>query len=72
MNILALIILLIIITIAFFLGFLLYRAYGKIKSLEVIKYNLIQERAKLSDALRVKGIEIDGLNKKIKRLEEGK
>ena len=51
--------------------FLLYMAYGKIKSIEKAKEILRDDNSKLSDALRRKGIEVDRLIKKIKRLEKG-
>lgn len=70
MKLFALIIFLAILAIAFFFGFCLLMASGKIKGLEKVKQNLRKEKAKLSDALRRKGIEMDGLKKKIKRLED--
>jgi len=69
MTILALTIFLLIVAIGFTLGVLLYMASGKIRDLRKAKANLREEKAKLSDALRKKGIEVDGLLKKIKRLE---
>ena len=57
------------IAIIFVLTFVLYMAHEKIKSLEKAKENLREEKSKLSDALRRKGIQVDGLLKKIKRLE---
>ena len=70
MSILALTFFLVIAAIALFLGFCLYMAHGKIKDLEKAKANLMEERSKLSDALRRKGIEMDRLMKEIKRLEK--
>ena len=70
MSILVLTIFMVIAAIALFLGFCLFMAYGKIKDLEKAKANLKDDNSKLSDALRRKGIEVDGLEKKIKRLEE--
>ena len=70
MNILALVIFLAIVTIALFFSFCLLFAIGKIKSLEKAKEILREDNSKLSDALRRKGIEVDRLMKKIKRLEK--
>ena len=64
MNILAL-------AIALFFGFCLLFAIGKIKSLEKAKANFRDDNSRLSNALRRKGIEIDGLERKIKRLKGG-
>ena len=72
MKTLALIIFLLILAIALFFGFCLLFAIGKIKSLEKAKDNLRDEKSSLSDALRLKGIEVDQLEKKIKRLEKGR
>ena len=69
MNTATTIIFLIIIII--FLG-LLYMSHGKNNDLEKAKQNLKDDNSKLSDALRLKGIEVDQLEKKIKRLEEGR
>jgi len=52
--------------------FFIYMACKKIGNLEKVKVNLKDDNSKLSDALRKKGIEVDQLKKKIKRLEEGK
>ena len=68
MNAISTIIFLIIIVI--FLG-LLYMSHGKNKDLEKAKDNLRDEKSRLSDALRLKGIEVGQLEKKIKRLEKG-
>ena len=62
----------IIIAVISILTFCLYMAVGKIKNLEKAKQNLKDDNSKLSNALREKGIQIDRLLKKIKRLEEGK
>ena len=51
---------------------LLFMAALTIYDLEKAKQNLKDDNSKLSDTLRRKGIEVDQLNKKIKRLEEGK
>ena len=69
MNAISTIIFLIIIVI--FLG-LLYMSHGKNKDLGKAKQNLKDDNSKLSNALREKGIEVGQLEKKIKRLEEGK
>lgn len=53
-----------------FLGFCLLMAIGKIKDLERAKRILREEKSTLSDALRRKGIEVDRLEKKAKRLEK--
>jgi len=60
----------IIIAVISLLIFCLYMAVGKIKNLEKSGANLREEKSKLSDALRKKGIEVDKLEKKIKRLEK--
>ena len=62
----------IIISIVVFMGILLIIAALKIDNLGKAKQNLKDDNSKLSDALRKKGIEVDQLEKKIKRLEEGK
>ena len=69
MNTTATIIFLVIIII--FLS-LLYMSHGKNEGLERAKQNLKDDNSKLSDALRKKGIEVNQLEKKIKRLEGGK
>lgn len=51
---------------------LLINAVLKIYSLEKAKQNLKDDNSKLSDALRKKGIEVAQLEKKIKKLGEGK
>ena len=68
MNTITTIIFLIIIII--FLG-LLYMSHRKNEDLEKAKQNLKEDNSKLSNALREKGIEVDQLEKKIKRLEKG-
>ena len=62
----------IVIASAVFLIFviLLFMAMLTIWDLERAKQNLKDDNSKLSDALRKKGIEVDGLEKKIKRLEK--
>lgn len=60
----------IIIAVISILAFCLYMAVGKIRDLEKAKKILRDKNSKLSDALRRKGIEIDGLKKKIKRLKK--
>lgn len=70
MKILVLIVFLVIVIIALFFGFCLLFAIGKIKSLEKAKANLRDDNSKLSNALRRKGIEVDGLERKIRRLEK--
>jgi len=49
---------------------LLINAVLKIYSLEDAKRNLKDDNSKLSNALREKGIEVDQLEKKIKRLKK--
>ena len=49
---------------------LLINAVLKIYSLEDAKQNLKDDNSKLSNALREKGIEVDQLEKKIKRLQK--
>ena len=64
----------IVIVSAVFLIFLilLFMAVLTIYDLNKAKTNLKDDKSKLSNALREKGIEVDQLEKKIKRLEEGK
>lgn len=52
------------------LVFCLYMAVGKIRDLEKAKRNLREENSKQSNALRLKGIEIDRYKKKFGRLEK--
>ena len=49
---------------------LLFMAMLTIWDLERAKQNLKDDNSKLSDTLRKKGIEVDRLEKKIKRLEK--
>ena len=65
MNAIAIVIILAVMAI---LIFFVYMAYKKIENLEKVKQNLKDDNSKLSNALRRKGIEIDALEKKIKRL----
>ena len=51
---------------------LLFMSSLTIRDLEKAKQNLKDDNSKLSDALRRKGIEVDQLEKKVKRLEEVK
>jgi len=62
---------LIIVAIGIFIG-VAYMVVGKIKSLERAKRNLMEERSKLSDQLRLKGVAVDRLTREIKRLEKEK
>jgi len=50
--------------------FCLYMALEEIKSLKKRNRNLIEEKSKLSDQVRIKGIAVDRLTKEIKRLEK--
>jgi len=52
--------------------FCLYMALGKIKSLEKRNRELIDEKSKISDQVRIKGIAVARLTKEIKRLEKEK
>jgi len=53
--------------------FCLYLALEEIKSLKKRNRELIDEKSKLSDQVRIKGIAVDRLIREIKRLEnEGK
>ena len=52
------------------LAILLINAVLKIYSLERAKQNLKNDNSRLSNALREKGIEVDRLEKKVKRLEK--
>jgi len=45
-------------------------ALEEIKSLKKRNRNLIEEKSKLSDQVRIKGIAVDRLTKEIKRLEK--
>ena len=67
MNTIAIVIVSVVILI---LLILLVMAILTIYDLEKAKQNLKDDNSKLSDALRRKGIEVDGLEKKVKRLEE--
>ncbi len=60
----------VIVSAVIFMAILLIIAVQKIDNLEKAKQNFKDENSKLSDALREKGIEVDQLEKKIKRLEE--
>lgn len=59
-----------IISAVIFMGILLIIAVQKIENLEKAKQSLRDDNSKLSNALREKGIEVDQLEKKIKRLEK--
>ena len=69
MNTIATIIFLVVIAI---LVILLIMATLTIWDRNKANQNLKDDNSKLSNALREKGIEVDQLNKKIKRLKEGK
>ena len=60
----------VIVSAVIFMGILLIIAVQKIDNLEKAKQNLKKDNSRLSNALRKKGIEVDGLEKKIKRLEK--
>ena len=60
-------IILVVAAVILILGLCLYMAYGKIKSLEVAKGMLLDERAKLSDQMRIKGIAVDRLTRELKK-----
>ena len=67
----------IIVVVSLIIYILYLRGMLHIKKLNIAFLNgyiddLEKERKKLSNALREKGIEVDQLEKKIKRLEEGK
>ena len=67
----------IVIIIALIIYILYLRGKLHIRKLNIAFLNgyvddLEKEKSTLSDTLRRKGIEVDGLNKKIKRLEEGR
>ena len=63
----------IVIILFFILVMVCILATMKIKGLEERKHQLEEERSKLSNALRLKGIAVDRLTREIKRLEkEGK
>ena len=67
MNTIAIVIVSVVILI---LLILLVMAILTIYDLEKAKQNLKDDNSKLSDALRRKGIEVDQLEKKIKRLKK--
>jgi hypothetical protein len=56
---------LILFGIGFSLGIFLYRAHKKIKQLQTDRNDLIKEKAKISDQVRLKGIEVDQLKKEL-------
>ena len=63
----------VIVSVVFFiLIILLVMAVLTIYDQDKAKQNLKDDNSKLSNALREKGIEVGQLEKKIKRLEEGK
>lgn len=70
MNVFILIILLAISIVGLTVCFCLYMALGKIKSLEKRNRDLADEKSKLSDQVRIKGIAVDRLTKELKRLEK--
>jgi hypothetical protein len=49
----------------FSLGIFLYHAHKKIKQLQTDRNDLIKEKAKISDQVRLKGIEVDQLKKEL-------
>ena len=55
-----------------FLGWRVLKLMERVRLIQVDRNEVNEERRKLSDALRLKGIEVGQLEKKIKRLEEGK
>jgi len=61
------IIILAISAVGLILCFCLYMALGKIKSLEKRNRDLIDEKSKLSDQVRIKGIAVDRLTKELKK-----
>ncbi len=54
-----------------FLIVVLLAGQAKIDNLEKRNRNLIEQKSKLSDQVRIKGISVDRLTGKIKRLEKG-
>jgi len=70
MNIFVLFILLGISVVGLTICFCLYVALGKIKRLEKRNRDLTDERSKLSDQVRIKGVAVDRLTREVKRLEK--
>lgn len=69
---LTIILILAITAIGIFLGYHLLCSLKIIEQLRADRNELLEQRAKQSDRLREKGIEIDGLKKEIKRLGKGR
>ncbi len=67
MNLAALVLILALGVVAAFLARRLRKSSKKIKSLQQNEESLISERARQSDQLRLKGIEIDGLKKELEK-----
>jgi hypothetical protein len=67
MKLLAIITYLVAYAIAFILAIYLYRAFKEIKQLREDRNDLIKEKAKVSDQVRFKGIEVDQLETELQR-----
>lgn len=59
------------IVLLFLIGVLL-AGRAKIDNLEKLNRDLVDEKSKLSDQVRIKGVAVDRLTREIKRLEKGK
>ena len=59
------------IVLLFLIGVLLAGG-AKIDNLEKLNRDLVDEKSKLSDQVRIKGVAVDRLTREIKRLEKGK
>lgn len=70
MKLLILIICLAVFAVGFVLGTYLYRAFKKIKQLQTDRNDLIKEKAKISDQVRLKGIEVDRLKRRLDKYKD--
>lgn len=70
MKILALIIILAIMAIGLFFGWRVLELMKRVKQLQADRNELIEERAKQSNQLRLKGIEIDELKKELDKYSD--
>lgn len=70
MKFFVLIIILVVWAIGFFLGWRVLGLMKRVKQLQAGRNELIKERAKQSDQLRLKGIEIDDLKKELDKYSD--